>query len=53
MDQVIKILSIVFPVFCIIGVGYFFAKVKKLSLEPVIDILLYITIPALVISSLT
>lgn len=47
-----KILTVVFPVFCIIGLGYLFARLKRLSLEPVIDILLYLAIPALVISSL-
>jgi predicted permease len=47
-----SILTIVFPVFCIIGLGYFFASLKKISLEPIIEVLLYLTIPALVISSL-
>ncbi len=50
---ILKILAVVFPVFCIIGLGYVFARFKKLSLEPVIEILLYLTIPALVISSLS
>lgn len=49
---ILNILSIVFPVFSIIGIGYIFARVKKLSLEPLINVLLYITIPSLVISSL-
>lgn len=49
----LKVLSIVFPVFSIIGLGYLFARFKKISLEPVIEILLYLTIPSLVISSLT
>lgn len=49
----IKVLSVVFPVFCIIGLGYLFARFKKISLEPIIEILLYLTIPALVISSLS
>ncbi|MBI5894213.1 MAG: AEC family transporter [Deltaproteobacteria bacterium] len=49
---ILNILSIVFPVFSIIGIGYLFARFKKLSLEPVIDILLYITIPSLIVSSL-
>ena len=51
--HVIKILSVVAPVFFIIGLGYFFARFKKLSLEPIIDIMLYLTIPALVLSSLS
>ncbi len=52
MPLLIKVLSIVLPVFAVIGLGYVFASVKKISLEPVVEILLYITIPALVISSL-
>lgn len=50
---ILKVLSVVFPVFCIIGLGYLFANFKKISLEPIIEILLYLTIPALVISSLS
>lgn len=50
---IIKVLSVVFPVFCIIGLGYLFATFKKISLEPIIEVLLYLTIPALVISSLS
>ncbi|TAN64239.1 AEC family transporter [bacterium] len=53
MPAAIKIFQIVFPVFCIIGSGYVFARFKKISLEPVIEILLYLTVPALVISSLS
>lgn len=49
---IINVLSVVFPVFSIIGIGYAFARFKKISLEPVIEVLLYLTIPALVISSL-
>ena len=52
MPVLIKILSIVIPVFSIIGIGYLFAGVRKISLDPIIDLLLYITIPALVLSSL-
>lgn len=48
-----EVLSVVFPVFSIIGAGYFFASFKRISLGPIIDILLYLTIPALVISSLS
>ncbi len=46
------VLYVVFPVFFVISVGYLFATVKKIDLSPVIEILLYLTIPALVISSL-
>ncbi|MBI1911149.1 MAG: AEC family transporter [Deltaproteobacteria bacterium] len=50
---ILKVLSVVFPVFCIIGLGFLFARFKKISLEPIIEILLYLTIPALVLSSLS
>ncbi|MFQ5441928.1 MAG: AEC family transporter [Thermodesulfobacteriota bacterium] len=53
MPVLIKTLSIVTPVFAIIGCGYVFAGFKKINLAPVVDILLYLTIPALVISSLS
>ncbi len=53
MLVLIKTLSIVFPVFAIIGCGYLFAGFKKINIGPVIEILLYLTIPALVISSLS
>ncbi len=49
----LKVLSIVFPVFFTIGLGFLFARFKKIDISPVIDILLYLTIPALVISSLS
>ncbi|MBI5286678.1 MAG: AEC family transporter [Deltaproteobacteria bacterium] len=48
----LHVLSIVFPVFSIIGLGYLFARFRRISLEPFIEVLLYLTIPALVISSL-
>jgi len=48
----LKAIEVVIPVFSIIGLGYMFARFKKLSLEPIIEVLLYLTIPALVVSSL-
>ncbi len=53
MQVLIKVLTVVAPVFAIIGLGYIFACFKKISLKPLVDILLYLTIPALVITSLT
>lgn len=47
-----KILSIVFPVFSIIVIGYAFARFKRIDLNSVIELLIFLTIPALVISSL-
>jgi hypothetical protein len=48
-----EVFTMVFPVFCIIFLGYLFATFKKISLEALLETLLYLTIPALVISSLT
>jgi hypothetical protein len=53
MPVFLKVLSIVIPVFSVIGLGFVFAHFKKISLKPIIDVLLYLTIPALVITSLT
>lgn len=47
-----KILSIVFPVFITIAIGYIFACLKRIDLNSIIEVLLFITIPALVLSSL-
>jgi hypothetical protein len=53
MEIALKVLSVVFPVFCTIGAGFVFARFKKIDLAPILDILLYVTIPALVVSSLS
>ncbi len=53
MPALLKTLSIIIPVFSIIAIGYLFASVKKINLDPIIDVLLYLTIPALVVSSLS
>jgi hypothetical protein len=53
MPVFLKVLSVVIPVFSVIGLGYVFARFRKISLKPIIDLLLYLTIPALVITSLT
>jgi len=53
MSVLLKVLTVVAPVFAIIGLGYIFARFRTISLKPVVDILLYLTIPALVITSLT
>ena len=51
--DILNVLQIVFPVFCVIAIGYIFAGIKSIDLDPILDILIYITIPALVISSLS
>ncbi|MEE8575275.1 MAG: AEC family transporter [Thermodesulfobacteriota bacterium] len=48
-----EVIYVVFPVFCTIAVGFLFARVKKIDLDPVLNLLLYITIPALIVSSLS
>lgn len=53
MPLLLATLEVAFPVFAIIAIGYGFAHLKKIDLGPVVDLLLYITIPALVISSLS
>jgi len=53
MPVILKTLAVAFPVFAIILTGYLFANFKKIDLAPIVDLLLYITIPALVISSLS
>ncbi len=53
MPVLLKTLGVAFPVFATIATGYVFARLKKIDLGSIVDILLYITIPALVISSLS
>ncbi len=54
MDSLaIKVLFVVFPVFFTIGLGFAFARFKRIDLGPIIEVLIYLTVPALVISSLT
>ncbi len=46
------IIEIVLPTFFVIFIGYMVGRFSKLNIEPVIDITLYIAIPALVLVSL-
>ena len=48
----LKPLSPVIPVFILIVIGFFFARYKKISLEPITEIVLYLGAPCLVITSL-
>ena len=52
-DSTHAILNIVLPVFIIIGVGYFFGRVKEIDLKSINELILYITTPCLIISSLS
>ncbi len=47
-----NLIQVVLPIFLIIALGAFLSKVKKLNLDPFIFIIMYITAPALIISSI-
>src|SRR3990172_10712842 len=49
----LDIIQIVLPTFFVIFIGYFMGRLTKISITPVVDISLYIGIPALVFVSLT
>ncbi len=46
------ILTVIVPLVLIIGVGFFIGKIKKIDINPFVDFLLYVTVPALMITSL-
>jgi len=52
MDSVLKSLAPVVPVFLLIAIGYLFARFKKISLEPITEIVVYLGAPCLVFTSL-
>jgi predicted permease len=52
MDSALKSLSPVVPVFLLIAIGYCFARYKKISLEPITEIVVYLGAPCLVFTSL-
>ncbi len=47
-----EVIYTVFPVFALIGIGLLFASFKKIDIGSIVEVLLYLTIPAFVISSL-
>lgn len=47
-----RIYEILLPIFLTIGVGYVFGRFKEMNLKPVIDLVLYVTVPCLVLSSI-
>jgi hypothetical protein len=47
-----EVIYTVFPVFALIGIGLLFANFKKIDIGSIVEVLLYLTIPAFVISSL-
>lgn len=48
-----KVLSIVFPVFFLIGLGYLFGRIKKIDLGTLTEIIIYVASPALAFSALS
>ncbi len=42
----------ILPIFTIVGVGFLFSRITKLKLDPLIDIIIYITTPCLVFTSM-
>ena len=47
------ILETVVPVFLIILLGFLIGKFKKINVGPLVDLLVYVTVPALIVSSIT
>jgi len=48
-----KVISPIIPVFLLIGIGYFFAHWKKISLEAITDFIIYLASPSLAFVSLS
>jgi predicted permease len=48
-----RVFSTVFPVFFLIGIGFLFAKVKRIDLASITDVVVYVAAPCLVFSSLS
>ena len=48
-----KVFEILLPVFLTIALGYVFGRLKEINLKPIIDVMLFLTIPCLIISSIT
>jgi len=51
-ETLLLILKTILPVFTIVGVGFLFSRITKLRLDPLVDIIIYITSPCLVFTSL-
>jgi len=52
MSSALRPLSPVFSVFVLVAVGFCFARYKKISLEPITEIVVYLCAPCLVFTSL-
>ena len=47
-----EILNVVLPTFIVIFIGFLFAKVKKLDLSAIVEVVIYVGLPALVLTSM-
>jgi malate permease and related proteins len=52
MSSALRPLAPVVPVFILIAIGFFFARYKKISLEPITEFVVYLGAPCLVFTSL-
>lgn len=53
LSSIPQIADIVFPAFIVIASGFFFTRVKKIDVSPISDLVIYVTTPCLIISSLS
>ena len=53
MELWIKVFEVMFPVIAVVSVGYFFGKMTNVNMKPVNIILLYLSTPCLIFTSLT
>jgi predicted permease len=47
-----NILEIMLPIVIMIAAGYVFAKIRRIDLKPVVDIVMFLTVPCLIMSSI-
>lgn len=52
VDTLASIVEIVLPTFATMGVGYVFGRLSKVDLRSIIDVAMYITLPALAFTSM-
>ena len=53
MELWIKVFEVMFPVIAVVSVGYVFGLFTKVNMKPVNTILLYLSTPCLIFTSLT
>lgn len=53
LSSIPEIANIVFPAFIVIAAGFFFSRAKRIDVSSVNDLVIYVTTPCLIISSLS